>query len=120
MLLIVPGVTSLRMQPRSWLRRAYNRLQRWTAFIGLPGGPRMERPLAAFLRHLDSLREPAPLAELVARLQRLDITCDDVAKQILFSARGYTRNLVRGGEWYQALILCWKNGQRSPIHDHAG
>jgi cysteine dioxygenase len=30
------------------------------------------------------------------------------------------RNLVRAGPWYYALVLCWKNGQRSPIHDHHG
>jgi cysteine dioxygenase len=24
------------------------------------------------------------------------------------------------GSCYQALILCWRNGQRSPIHDHKG
>src|SRR5262249_15792331 len=31
-----------------------------------------------------------------------------------------TRNLVGGNDWYQVLVLCWKNGQRSPIHDHTG
>src|SRR5207249_2304648 len=24
------------------------------------------------------------------------------------------------GPAYQALLLCWRNGQRSPIHDHRG
>ena len=24
------------------------------------------------------------------------------------------------GQVYQVLILCWKNGQRSPIHNHRG
>ena len=27
---------------------------------------------------------------------------------------------MREGPWYHLLVLCWKNGQRSPIHDHAG
>ena len=27
---------------------------------------------------------------------------------------------MRAGEWYHLLVLCWRNGQRSPIHDHAG
>ena len=22
--------------------------------------------------------------------------------------------------WYQAWVMCWRNGQRSPIHDHKG
>ena len=27
--------------------------------------------------------------------------------------------LVRAGEWYNIWVMCWKNGQRSPVHDHA-
>ena len=42
-----------------------------------------------------------------------------MAPFIRFSSRGYTRNLVHGGTWYNLLVLCWKNGQRSPVHDHA-
>ena len=34
------------------------------------------------------------------------------------SLRAY-RNLVRAGEWYNVWVMCWKNGQRSPVHDHA-
>src|SRR5262249_15857180 len=51
---------------------------------------------------------------------RLELCWEDVADFIRFSEQGYTRNLVRAGTWYHVLVLCWKNGQRSPIHDHAG
>ena len=34
--------------------------------------------------------------------------------------RSYQRNLVRAGERYHLWVLCWGNGQRSPIHDHTG
>jgi cysteine dioxygenase len=51
---------------------------------------------------------------------RADVRCEDVADFIRFSDRQYARNLVRAGPWYYLLVLCWKNGQRSPIHDHAG
>ena len=27
---------------------------------------------------------------------------------------------MHAGTGYQALILCWRKGQRSPIHDHTG
>src|SRR5262249_48604890 len=62
----------------------------------------------------------ASLKELTARLTELDIDCDDVANAVRFSDQSYTRNLVRAGPWYHLLVLCWKNGQRSPIHNHAG
>jgi cysteine dioxygenase len=32
----------------------------------------------------------------------------------------YARNLVRGGEDYELIVICWQDGQRSPIHDHDG
>ncbi len=70
--------------------------------------------------YLDGLKERPPLAELRARVSGLRLQCDDVVEFIRFSELGYMRNLVRAGPWYNVLVLCWKNGQRSPIHDHAG
>jgi cysteine dioxygenase len=37
-----------------------------------------------------------------------------------FSEERYLRNLLFAGPNYQALVLCWRSGQRSPIHDHRG
>jgi cysteine dioxygenase len=73
--------------------------------------------LVAFLDHLD---ERVALDDLTAELEELDLDCAELSEFIRFSERGYMRNLVRGGDWYNVLVLCWKNGQRSPIHDHAG
>jgi cysteine dioxygenase len=80
----------------------------------------MTRSLDALLTYLDGLDDRAPLDELAARLAATDICCEDVAEFIQFSDRGYMRNLVQAGSWYNVLVLCWKNGQRSPIHDHLG
>lgn len=80
----------------------------------------MARTLDDLFHYLDGLRGRAPLAELVAHLDEMEVDCDEIASFIRFSNRGYTRNLVRGGAWYNVLALCWKNGQRSPIHDHRG
>src|SRR5439155_1043142 len=38
----------------------------------------------------------------------------------IFSAERYVRNRLHDGPAYQALVLCWRNGQRSPIHNHRG
>jgi cysteine dioxygenase len=80
----------------------------------------MARTLEILFTYLDNLEARAPLAELAAELARTKVGCADVADFIRFSERGYTRNLVRAGPWYNVLVLCWKNGQRSPIHDHKG
>ncbi len=80
----------------------------------------MAETLDELFRYLEALKDRADLGDLVAELKDLDIDCDDVASAIRFSNQGYTRNVIRTGAWYQVLALCWKNGQRSPIHDHKG
>ena len=76
--------------------------------------------LRSLIDYLDNLHGPASLPELTAHLRQLQLNWDDIHEHVRFSDRGYARNLVRGGEWYYLLVLCWKNGQRSPIHDHKG
>jgi cysteine dioxygenase len=80
----------------------------------------MGRSLQTLFQYLDHLQRRAPLEELTAELALLNLDCAEVAEFIRFSDRGYTRNLMRESPWYYALVLCWKNGQRSPIHDHRG
>lgn len=76
--------------------------------------------LSDLVAYLDGLSGRAPLDELIELLAQAEIDPDELAPHVRFSSRGYTRNLVRSGPWYDLLVLCWKNGQRSPIHDHFG
>ncbi len=69
---------------------------------------------------LDALDDRAPLSELKRLLARCEIGCEDVADLLRFSPRTYQRVPLRGSDWYQAWVMCWRNGQRSPIHDHKG
>jgi len=80
----------------------------------------MSRRLDLLFALLDSLDERAPLPNLVAALERCELEYEDIASHVRFSERGYQRIPIRGGPWYQAWVMCWRNGQRSPIHDHKG
>ena len=80
----------------------------------------MARTLDDLFRYLDGLRGRAALDRLQAELADLDIGPDDLAAHVRYADRTYRRNLVRGGDWYNLWVLCWRNGQRSPIHDHKG
>src|SRR5262249_32146687 len=62
----------------------------------------------------------APLGQLQAELSALDASPEELAAHVRYSPKTYRRNLVRGGPWYNLWVLCWRNGQRSPIHDHRG
>lgn len=52
--------------------------------------------------------------------QRTNVTFSDVSDFLRFHPKRYMRNLIYRGQAFQALVLCWRNGQRSPIHDHVG
>jgi cysteine dioxygenase len=80
----------------------------------------MSAKLRQLIDYLESLNEGARLAELTRRVAACDISLDDVASFVRFSEKAYCRNLVQAGPWYNLLVLCWRNGQRSPIHDHRG
>jgi len=80
----------------------------------------MVKTLRQLIDYLDGLKNRASLQDLVSVLSNLEVRCEDVADFLRFSDKGYMRNLIRSGPWYNLLALCWKNGQRSPIHDHVG
>jgi cysteine dioxygenase len=76
--------------------------------------------LHAMFRHLDALSAPPDLPRFLEELSRFEIDLDDLSEYLHFADSGYKRNLVRAAPNYHAWLLCWKNGQRSPIHDHSG
>jgi cysteine dioxygenase len=76
--------------------------------------------LLPVVRYLDGLSDRAPLPELHALLEKCPVTLADLQGCAHFDAKHYCRNLVASGEWYSLLVICWRSGQRSPIHDHAG
>lgn len=80
----------------------------------------MPESLGSLVHFLDALNDRAPLPELLAQLRQLEPSYDDLIPFVRFSDRAYSRNLVCRGSWYMVLVLCWRNGQRSPIHDHVG
>lgn len=75
--------------------------------------------LSALFEYLDGLTERASIPDLRRLLGDLDVTPGMLDDHIVFSDERYRRNLVRAGTWFHFLVLCWRSGQRSPIHDHA-
>lgn len=82
--------------------------------------PSIPTALQPLVSYLDRLTDRAPLAELNARLTDLRVNLDDLRECARFDDHHYCRNLIAGGTWYDLLVICWRSGQRSPIHDHAG
>ena len=80
----------------------------------------MRDDLRAMFAYLDTLDGRPELRTFTDDLTRFAIDLEDLARFLKFSDRTYARNLVRATPNYHAWVLCWKNGQRSPIHDHSG
>lgn len=69
---------------------------------------------------LDAYQDRIPLEDLRDLLADTKLTSQDVCDHMIFCDDHYARNLLRSGPQYYALLLCWKPGQASPIHDHRG
>ncbi len=80
----------------------------------------MSITLSNLLSQFDRHPESIPLDELIAGLTESNLCLEDVREFACFSDDNYQRNLMHVGPGYQALVLCWHSGQRSPIHDHRG
>ena len=78
----------------------------------------MELTLEQWFAELDQYRDRIPLNVLTNGLKRLHVDLAAVGPFVQFSPERYRRNLMHAGPAYHALVLCWRNGQRSPIHDH--
>ena len=81
-----------------------------------PPIPPKLRPLVAYL---DTLTARASIERLEELLGASDATLEDVHDFVRFEPGQYQRNLVALGPWYEVLVICWRSGQRSPIHNHA-
>lgn len=81
----------------------------------LPVPPKLQ-PLVDYLNTLTARASIERLRELLAAS---NVTLADVRDFVRYEPGHYQRNLVALGPWYEVLIICWRSGQRSPIHNHA-
>ncbi len=80
-------------------------------------------PVSSFdllVKTLCGLRKPPLLEELNAWLHRLTVTDEDLRAYRGFKPGTYARHRVLRNEFVELLVLCWRPGQRTPIHDHNG
>jgi DMSO/TMAO reductase YedYZ molybdopterin-dependent catalytic subunit len=77
--------------------------------------------LAQLFDYLDGLHQRPLLDDLAGKLGQLDLagTLEELTPRLRFSDAAYQRISLREGRHYHVWVMCWKNGQRSPIHDHA-
>lgn len=79
----------------------------------------LERLFDAFA-YLDSFETEISVEVLTQVLGHIPLSLEDLTEYSLFNDNCYQRNLIYDGSCFRALLLCWKSGQRSPIHNHYG
>jgi cysteine dioxygenase len=76
--------------------------------------------LEEFIAEVQALRKPKEfnLANFWDLVRRLKIHDDWIKEHVNFKNDTYARNLIALTPRFEMLLLCWKPGQNSRIHDH--
>ena len=77
-------------------------------------------PLRALTDKLKALRGTPSLQEISTWLSEVEITAEELRPYRGFKPGTYARHRVFRNEFVEVLVLCWRPGQRTPIHDHNG
>ena len=76
--------------------------------------------LQDLIGYLSGLTSRVPIEELREQLNGLKTTRAELEPYVCFGEHCYQRNPVCSGPWFELLCICWRAGQRSLIHNHAG
>jgi cysteine dioxygenase len=75
---------------------------------------------ADLVEWLNSRSTPPSLEEISSWLSKAEITPGDLQPYLGFKEGNYWRHRVCRNESVEMLIICWRPGQKTPIHDHNG
>lgn len=76
--------------------------------------------LPALVAALGSVNTAPSLEQIYDWLERVEISAEELQPYIGFKEGNYWRHRVCRNEFVEMLVLCWRPGQRTPIHDHNG
>ena len=76
--------------------------------------------LQSLVSLLESLDRAPELAQIYKWLEKAEISNSDLQPYLGFKEGNYWRHRVCRNEFVEMLVLCWRPGQRTPIHDHNG
>ena len=72
------------------------------------------------IERLNSQTIPPALEEITSWLSTVEISQLDLEPYIGFKEGNYWRHRVCRNEAVEMLVICWRPGQKTPIHDHNG
>ena len=69
---------------------------------------------------LESFEERPGLDALGEKLQSLEVDVDSLRESIQSAPDDYCRNILFRNENFELVVIIWRPGQDTPIHDHVG
>ncbi|MEP6569946.1 MAG: cysteine dioxygenase family protein [Acidobacteriota bacterium] len=76
--------------------------------------------LHSLVAALESLNSAPTLAQIYDWLEKAEVSTEELQPYSGFKEGNYWRHRVCRNEFAEMLVLCWRPGQRTPIHDHNG
>ncbi len=80
----------------------------------------MDALLKTFIEHLETLPDKTSPDVLKKCVLDTDVRKLPVEEYVIFSDQGYKRNIVHVSTKCEVTVLCFMEGQATPIHDHGG
>jgi len=72
------------------------------------------------VKALESLTKAPSLDQIYDWLKMAEICAEELQPYLGFKDGNYWRHRVFRNDFAEMLVLCWRPGQRTPIHDHNG
>ena len=72
------------------------------------------------IQTLQNQTTPPSLEQITTWLSTTEITPSDLQPYLGFKEGNYWRHRVCRNEAIEMLVICWRPGQKTPIHDHNG
>jgi cysteine dioxygenase len=76
--------------------------------------------LSSLVEALEGLRARPALSRVDEWMRRVEVSREELRPYVGFKEGTYARHRVFICAHAELLVLCWRPGQRTPIHDHAG
>jgi len=76
--------------------------------------------MQSLISKLEAVDIAPSLAQIYQWLETTDVSTAELQPYIGFKEGNYWRHRVCRNKFVEMLVLCWRPGQRTPIHDHNG
>ena len=76
--------------------------------------------LASLVETLEGLDARPEMSRVDEWMRRVEVSREELRPYVSFKEGAYARHRVFICSHAELLVLCWRPGQRTPIHDHAG